>query len=542
MLRRDINHPCIVLWCNGNEVGWNMELNRYFDAMDPQKRPLILPSVIFRGTDTQHYEDWDYGSGTHHHGRNIVFPTEFLHGQFDGGGGAGLEDYWRHMWENPLCAGGFLWDFADEAIVRTDLQDSLDHDRNHAADGIVGPHREKEGSFFTIKEIWAPVHFERKYITTAFDGRFEIENRYHFTNLDKCSFTYRFVDLAGPSQTSSSVLFEGRIAPVFLEPGRKGVLTIDLPDGWHGSDVLYISATDPHGMEIFEWSWPVKSPERTARELAGTDKIILKPGVVRHGEFFILSAGNIKVFIDKSTGLLDHVEKGGKTIPFGNGPRLINGTPLYEGVDVLENNGEISLNVKFTHGRDHFTGNFKSLKWALLENGWLRMDAEYWPKDSSDHIGLTFSLPEESVRGIRYMGYGPYRVWKNRLKGGTFNVWNKDYNDTRTGETYDYPEFKGYYRDFYWARFLLQDETFTVLCASEDVFLRLLTPDPPITRYSDVVAPAFPEGDISFLHGINPIGTKFKEAGRLGPMSQPNYYKHYRYFNKQLTLYFNFSN
>jgi hypothetical protein len=250
---------------------------------------------------------------------------------------------------------------------------------------------------------------------------------------------------------------------------------------------------------------------------------------------------NIEVFIHKKTGLLHHVEKEKEVIPFGNGPELINGEPLYEGIEVLSNHGTKSIRAKFTHGRDYFTGNYKSLQWTMLENGWLKMEAAYWPKDSSDHMGLTFSMPEESLKGIQYMGQGPYRVWKNRLKGGIVDIWEKEYNNTITGESYDYPEFKGYYKDFFWGKFLLQNSSFTVLCASDDVFLRLLTPDPPVTRYSDIIAPYFPSGDISFLHGINPIGTKFKEAGRLGPMSQKNYFKHYRHFNKELTLYFRFS-
>ena len=540
LVKRDVNHPSIIIWCNGNEEGWTLEVVKHFDQLDPQKRPVILPSVVFRGTDTQHYEDWDYGNGTHHHGRNVVFPTEFLHGQFDGGGGAGLEDYWDQMWDNPLCAGGFLWDFADEAIIRTDLNDSLDHDRNHAADGIVGPHREKEGSFYTIKELWAPVYFERKYITPEFDGDFKIENRYHFTNLNQCEFHYEFVDLAGPSQTSGSNLFTGTTDPVNLSPGQNGILSIELPEGWKKSDLLLIRAVDPYGMEIFEWSWPVKTAAQIADAIVSGDATRMQTAVEQNEDFIILSADRTKIFFDNYTGMLHHVEKGDSHIPFGNGPRLLYGEPLHEGVEIHKDKGIVSLHVNFTHGRDQFTGNFKSLIWTLLENGWLQMDAVYWPADSSVHMGLTFDLPEKIVRSVKYMGQGPYRVWKNRLKGGTLNVWDKEYNNTITGESYDYPEFKGYYKDFYWGQFRLQNNSFTVLCGSDDVFLRLLTPDPPVTRYSDVVAPPFPEGNISFLHGINPIGTKFKDAVRLGPMSQKNYFKHYRYFDKEITLYFRF--
>ncbi|MDP2113673.1 MAG: glycoside hydrolase family 2 TIM barrel-domain containing protein, partial [Bacteroidota bacterium] len=167
MLFKDVNHPSIVIWDNGNEGGWNTDLDRYFDELDPQKRPLIHPWAEFRGTDTQHYKDYNYGVGTHQHGRLVVFPTEFLHGLYDGGHGAGLDDYWNMMLNNPLSAGGFLWDYADEAVVRTDKEGLLDTKANNAADGIVGPYLEKEGSYYTIKEIWSPVFFETRYITST---------------------------------------------------------------------------------------------------------------------------------------------------------------------------------------------------------------------------------------------------------------------------------------------------------------------------------------------------------------------------------------
>ena len=47
---------------------------------------------------------------------------------------------------NPRCAGGFLWDLADEGVVRTDKNNMVDCMGNFGADGIVGPHFEKEGS------------------------------------------------------------------------------------------------------------------------------------------------------------------------------------------------------------------------------------------------------------------------------------------------------------------------------------------------------------------------------------------------------------
>lgn len=73
----------------------------------------------------------------------IFMPTEFLHGLYDGGHGAGLYDYWEMMRKHPRCAGGFLWVLADEGVKRVDMNGFIDNCGNYGADGIVGPHHEK---------------------------------------------------------------------------------------------------------------------------------------------------------------------------------------------------------------------------------------------------------------------------------------------------------------------------------------------------------------------------------------------------------------
>ena len=141
------------MWANGNEGGFNEELIPEYARHDIQQRPVIQPWMLFGGINTRHYISYDYGAAEMFHGHDLFMPTEFLHGSYDGGHGAGLEDYWNLMRNHPLSPGGFLWVFCERGIKRTDKNGKLYEMGDYAADGIFGPYREKEGSFFEVKEI-----------------------------------------------------------------------------------------------------------------------------------------------------------------------------------------------------------------------------------------------------------------------------------------------------------------------------------------------------------------------------------------------------
>lgn len=530
MLFRDVNHPSIVVWDNGNEGGWNTDLDRFFDELDPQKRPLIHPWAEFRNTDTQHYKDYNYGVGTHQHGRKVVFPTEFLHGLYDGGHGAGLEDYWNLMLNNPLSAGGFLWDYADEAVVRTDKNGILDTNGNQAADGILGPYLEKEGSYFAIKEIWSPIFFNTRHITPKFNGEFPIENRFIYTNLKDCKFTYRLVDLPKPGESFETTIETGTIESPDLAPGQKGKLTMFIPVHFFSGDVLYISATDPHGREINTWSWPIKTARIIADELLAETKLG-KIKILEDGIELTAQINDLSFNWSKKNGFLSGIKSRDRQIQFNGGPALAVGSAEFQELK------------SYADGVNHvveclYKGDLKKVKWTIQPSGWLKLEVVYKAPYETQFMGISFNYPEDQVSGVRWMGYGPYRVWKNRMKGNTLNVWEKAYNNTITGEKdWVYPEFKGYHRNFYWATIQSKEQNFTIVCPDEDIFLRLFTPEKPVGAYNNNTSPDFPAGNISFLHGINPIGTKFTRPGRLGPMSQPNMFM----YDKTLTLYFNFN-
>jgi hypothetical protein len=530
---RDVNHPSILMWANGNEQGWNPEVDDDFGKWDIQNREVIHPWSIYKKTNTIHYGHYHSLINDAYSKDKILFPTEFLHGLFDGGHGAGLDDYWNIMWNLPLSAGGFLWDFADEGVERTDRNNAIDLDGNHAADGIVGPYGEKEASYFTIKEIWSPIYIEDRFIRDDFNGIFRLENRYDYTNLDTCSMTAKWIKFNGPQGDSKyAVISEGKVKLPNLSPASKGQFKVDKPQGWKNADALHLTAVNQYGKEIFTWSYPVSTPKKVnSSKIDYSGKGILKTET--KNQEIIVEVGNITYSFSEVTGLLKEVKKGDKIIPLSNGPIILNHKDKTENITVTSSDDKVVILVTYKAGdkspawstvREYASD---IIKWTVHPNGLLDVKVEFMGgRNLKGFRGVTFSFPESEVAGMKWLGDGPYRVWRNRMKGTQFKVWENDYNNTVTGESgFVYPEFKGFFSSLYWSKVKGRNNNgFTVYCNLPHTYLRMLTPEKAKGDSRGRVSPEFPEGDISFVMNIPAIGTKFQTPESTGPQGNAEHY------------------
>jgi hypothetical protein len=427
LVERDVNHPSILLWDNGNEGGWNRELDGDFALYDPQHRAVLHPWEPHDGIDTKHYPRYP-DLLKRLAGAPLVMPTEFLHGLYDGGGGAGLDDYWRAISTSPKGAGGFLWNFADEGIARTDQCGRIDVAATLAPDGIVGPRHEWEPSAYTVKDIWSPVQITAPAIGRNYDGGLVVINHHDFTDLDQVSFDWswmRFADGADRN-TRPRIVAAGTLARQAVAPHATGTLHVPLIAGWAAADALSLTAR--RGTDVlWQWTWPVSKP--AAAEVAVHGAV---PHVVQVGGTIRLEAGSVSARFDAASGLLTGLSRGGRTIALGNGPRLVAMTAEQPGATPVWTAASKATNGVFTLPAPIFAYQAEVDFGLKTEDSWggfimeVSADGHDWHRvyngERTERDGKLYPFPAQAVSMIRFSGVhakrNPLQVVSVRLAAG----------------------------------------------------------------------------------------------------------------------------
>src|SRR4051812_45656871 len=106
-----------------------------------------------------------------------------------GNSNGGLADYYAAFDRHDALQGGYVWEWIDHGIRRTDERGreywayggdfgEARHDANFCADGLVWPDRTPHPAMYELKHLAAPVRVEH-----LGGGRFRLENRNAFTGL-----------------------------------------------------------------------------------------------------------------------------------------------------------------------------------------------------------------------------------------------------------------------------------------------------------------------------------------------------------------------
>ena len=225
------------------------------------------------------------------------------------------------------------------------------------------------------------------------------------------------------------------------------------------------------------------------------------------GQTLIIDDGKVKFYLSKINGYIEKVIKNDSLLSLSGGPSLAGFNLKMDSFNFKKENGDVIVYAHYKEDR-----NWLNVEWTFSPGLPAKLSYTFSQSGETDFMGITFNYPEKNIKSMQWLGRGPYHVWKNRLKGLQFGVWEKDYNNTTTGETWGYPEFKGNHENLYWVKVDTYQLPFKIFMGNENVFLQMLKTNNPKGANNANTTVNYPQGNIGIMNAIQPIGTKFHQA------------------------------
>ena len=205
MVKRDFNHPSVIIWSLGNEAGAGPNFEASYDwikAYDPS-RPVQYEQAVIRRRGQQQtslrytdiycpmYNSPDDDRAYLQHADKPLIQCEYAHAM--GNSMGNFKEYWDLIRSEPAYQGGFIWDFVDQAlrwpsdkpgtdhifIFGGDLNDYDPSDGSFNCNGVIAADRSLHPHAYEVRYQY------RNILTTAGDkpGVVKVYNENFFTDL-----------------------------------------------------------------------------------------------------------------------------------------------------------------------------------------------------------------------------------------------------------------------------------------------------------------------------------------------------------------------
>jgi beta-galactosidase len=496
MVERDKNHPSVIIWSMGNEAGDGhnfLKGYKWIKARDVSRPVQYERAEHSTNTTERHTDIWcpmyaeiseieSYAKDSRND-RPLIM-CEYAHAM--GNSTGNLQDYWDVIEKYPLLQGGFIWDWVDQGLLKTNGNgekywayggdygnEGVPSDGNFCLNGLVWPDRTAHPGLSEVNKVYQYVGFEAVDLNT---GLIRIKNKYDFTNLSEFNFEWEIVS-GGKSIQSGKLEFPD------VKPGEDK--TVRLPfnkiEPAAGAEYflnLYVSRSD-------EWNYVPEDHVYASAQF----KLPIegKPLFAKRDELSVLqtktgdkrlevNGNDFKIVFDLENGRLEsYVFKGKSLLKKGPEPDFWRpptdndyGYNMDKILGVWKKAGERTtvtkaiisqtdlgkVVVSFTYDIGDSTGNkiagyassftIYSSADIVIKNQFSRLSDNI---PEIPRMGMQMQLPDEFVN-LTWFGRGPHENYADRKTSAYVGLYESTVPDQYTA--YIRPQENGYKTDTRW--------------------------------------------------------------------------------------------